>query len=61
MENQVIAGMARVLARSEGVVFVEVLFDNIDATMAQMEELGYVYREAYQRYGRCLNLIFERA
>jgi hypothetical protein len=29
--------------------------------MVQMEELGYAYRQSYQRYGRCLNLIFEMA
>jgi FkbM family methyltransferase len=61
MENSVIAGMARILARSNALVFVEVLFSNIDATIAQMRQLGYTYREAYQRYGRCLNLIFEKA
>jgi hypothetical protein len=26
-----------------------------------MRQLGYFYREAYQRYGRCINLIFEKA
>ena len=61
MENEVIAGLAGVLRRSEALVFVEVLLGNIDPTMEQMEALGYVYREAYQRYGRCLNLIFEKA
>ena len=60
MENAVIAGMAGILARSNALVFVEVLFCNIDATIAQLRQLGYVYREAYQRYGRCINLIFER-
>jgi FkbM family methyltransferase len=61
MENQVIAGLEGVLGRSQALVFVEVLLGNIDPTIEQMEALGYVYREAYQRYGRCLNLIFEKA
>ena len=61
MENQVLAGMTGILARSEALVFIEVLLNNIDTTIAQMRKLGYVYRECYQRYGRCLNLIFERA
>jgi FkbM family methyltransferase len=61
MENQVIRGMTDILARSDALVFVEVLLSNIDATMVQMEELGYAYRQSYQRYGRCLNLIFEMA
>lgn len=61
MENAVIAGMAGILARSDALVFVEVLFCNIDATIAQMRQLGYVYSKAYQRYGRCINLIFEKA
>lgn len=61
MENAVIAGMAGILGRSEALVFVEVLFCNIDATIAQMNQLNYVYRQSYQRYGRCLNLIFEKA
>jgi FkbM family methyltransferase len=61
MENQVLTGMAGILARSDALVFVEVLLGNIDATIAQMRKLGYLYREAYQRYGRCLNLIFEKA
>lgn len=61
MENAVISGMAATLARSNAVVFVEVLFGNINATIGQLRKLGYVYREAYQRYGRCINLIFEKA
>jgi FkbM family methyltransferase len=61
MENQVIEGMANTLIRSDALVFVEVLLSNIDATMAQMARLGYEYRQSYQRYGRCLNLIFEVA
>ncbi len=60
MENAVIAGMTGILTRSNALVFVEVVFANINATMAQMRQLGYVYREAYQRYGRCINLIFEK-
>lgn len=61
MENQAISGMAGILARSDALVFVEVLLSNIDATIGQMSHLGYAYRESYQRYGRCLNLIFEKA
>lgn len=61
MENAVIAGMAGILGRSDALIFVEVLLCNIDATIAQMSQLGYVYRQSYQRYGRCLNLIFEKA
>jgi hypothetical protein len=61
MENQAIAGMAAILARSDALVFVEVLLSNIDATIGQMTRLGYAYRQSYQRYGRCLNLIFEKA
>ena len=61
MENRVIDGLAKTLGRSEALVFVEVLLNNIDQTIAQMVRLGYVYREAFQRYGRCINLIFEKA
>lgn len=61
MENQVIAGLAGTLAQSDALLFVEVVLDNIDATIAQVRRLGYVYRESYQRYGRCLNLIFEKS
>ena len=60
MENRVIDGMAAILSVSDALVFVEVLLSNIDETIAQMSRLGYVYREAFQRYGRCLNLIFDK-
>lgn len=61
MEKAVIAGMEEILRRSDAVVFVEVLLDNIQPTIAQMAELAYGYRESFQRYGRCINLIFEKA
>lgn len=61
MENAVIAGIKGILGRSDALVFVEVLLCNIDPTIAQMNQLGYAYRQSYQRYGRCLNLIFEKA
>lgn len=58
MENAVIDGMAGVLRRSKATVFVEVLFENIDSTISQMKNLGYIYRTSYQRYFRCINLFF---
>lgn len=60
MENMVIAGMADILRRSNALVFVEVIFKNIDTTISQLRALGYTYVTSYQRYGRCINLIFEK-
>jgi FkbM family methyltransferase len=60
MEREVVSGMSAILARSRAVVFIEVLFKNVDSTIAQLGSLGYVYRTSYQRYGRCINLLFEK-
>jgi FkbM family methyltransferase len=60
MEREVVSGMAAILARSKAVVFIEVLFKHVDSTIAQLGSLGYVYRTSYQRYGRCINLLFEK-
>jgi FkbM family methyltransferase len=60
MEREVVSGMSAILARSSAVVFIEVLFKNVDSTIAQLSALGYVYTTCYQRYGRCINLLFEK-
>lgn len=60
MENEVIAGMSGILTRSRATVFVEVLFDNIDPVILKLRSLGYAYRTSYQRYGRCINLLFDK-
>jgi FkbM family methyltransferase len=60
MEREVVSGMSAILARSRAVVFIEVLFKHVDSTIAQLGSLGYVYRTSYQRYGRCINLLFEK-
>ena len=61
MENQVIEGLARTLARSDALVFVEVLMPNRETTVAQLARLGYVFRQSFQRYKRCINLIFAKS
>lgn len=61
MENAVISGMSDLLGRSNALVFVEVLLRNVGPTINQMSRLGYVYRTSYQRYGRCINLLFGKA
>lgn len=60
MELHVVAGLAEVLRRSDATVFLEVLIGNIDEAIEQMRALGYRYRMSHRRYGRCLNLIFQR-
>jgi FkbM family methyltransferase len=60
MESEVVSGMSKILARSRAVVFIEVLFKNVDSIMTQLNSLGYAYRTSHQRYGRCINLLFER-
>jgi FkbM family methyltransferase len=60
MEHEVVSGMSELLARSRAVVFIEVLFKNVDSTIAQLYSLGYVYKTSHQRYGRCINLLFEK-
>jgi len=59
MENEVVAGMSGILARSRATVFIEVLFCNIEFVMAKLKSLGYIYRTSYQRYDRCINLLFD--
>jgi FkbM family methyltransferase len=61
LELAVVAGMADILRRSSATVFLEVLIPHIDEAIAQMKSLGYRYLTSYRRYGRCLNLIFQRA
>jgi FkbM family methyltransferase len=58
MEFQVLTGMKSLLTRSSGMVFLEVLIPNIDQAISMMSEVGYQYEVSYQRYGRCINLIF---
>lgn len=60
MELAVVAGLSEVLRRSDATVFLEVLIGNIDEAIAQMQALGYRYRMSHRRYGRCLNLLFQR-
>ena len=60
MEFAVITGMSQILARSEALVFIEVLIQNIDGAIALMHDVGYEYSRSYQRYGRCINLLFEK-
>ena len=60
MEFAVINGMSQILKRSEALVFLEVLIQNIDGAIALMRDVGYEYSRSYQRYGRCINLLFEK-
>lgn len=60
MELEVIEGLAATLMRSRATVFVEVLFANIDPTIEAMRKHGYGYTDSYQRYGRCINLLFQK-
>jgi FkbM family methyltransferase len=57
-ELQVLEGMKSLLQRSSGVVFMEVLLPLIDPAISIMRSHGYRYETSYQRYGRCINLLF---
>ncbi|MEZ0469908.1 FkbM family methyltransferase [Luteimonas salinilitoris] len=61
MESEVIAGMSGILRRSDATVFVEVLIEHIDQIISSMAAHGYEYATSYQRYGRCVNLLFQKA
>ena len=45
----------------DALVFVEVLMPNRETTVAQLARLGYVFRQSFQRYKRCINLIFAKS
>jgi FkbM family methyltransferase len=58
MELLVLEGMKDLLKRSNALVFLEVELANISSAIDDMRKYGYIYDTYYQRYGRCINLVF---